>query len=213
MGTINRRAFRRTVDEDIEWLKKQPSTLESRHIELILRGCVEMYYPPEGGVSNDRSVCSECGTRWESEKHWGAGCSKCSPMDRPSERSVDLFDAGTEVAQPPRPATPGRESNERSARFQREERRHIAKDLLKAQEQIWDDSSRDLHPNEMLAIVLGTSIATCHHDYAPHKLNELIERAICHLCDKPVPDDSPPEEETAGKIFCSWECFESWSEE
>lgn len=34
---MNRAAYERLIAEDIEWLLKQPRTLERAHIELILR--------------------------------------------------------------------------------------------------------------------------------------------------------------------------------
>lgn len=37
MSVINAPAYKRLVDENIEWLLSQPRTLERDHIELILR--------------------------------------------------------------------------------------------------------------------------------------------------------------------------------
>lgn len=38
MGTtLNRRAYQRLIDEDLEWLDKQPRSLEREHIKDIVR--------------------------------------------------------------------------------------------------------------------------------------------------------------------------------
>lgn len=34
--TLNKKAWERLIDEDIEWLDKQPDTLEAKHIRQIL---------------------------------------------------------------------------------------------------------------------------------------------------------------------------------
>lgn len=36
-GPVNRSTFERLIAEDIEWLERQPDTLERRHILAILR--------------------------------------------------------------------------------------------------------------------------------------------------------------------------------
>lgn len=43
--TLNRKAFEKLVEEDIEWLLKQPRTLERDHVEQILRDAPAKYYP------------------------------------------------------------------------------------------------------------------------------------------------------------------------
>jgi len=35
--TLNKEAFQKLVDEDIDWLRKQPRTLEREHVEEIVR--------------------------------------------------------------------------------------------------------------------------------------------------------------------------------
>lgn len=37
-------AFKNLVDGDIEWLERQPRTLEREHILMILRDAVRLYY-------------------------------------------------------------------------------------------------------------------------------------------------------------------------
>ncbi len=37
MATINSTAYRKLIDENIEWLLSQPRTLERDHIEIVLR--------------------------------------------------------------------------------------------------------------------------------------------------------------------------------
>lgn len=44
MGTLTKDGFTKTVQEDIEWLKKQPRTLERDHILLILERVPCLYY-------------------------------------------------------------------------------------------------------------------------------------------------------------------------
>lgn len=45
MGTtLNRHAYQRLVDEDLEWLLKQPRSLEREHIEGIVRQSPDLYY-------------------------------------------------------------------------------------------------------------------------------------------------------------------------
>ncbi len=47
MGTtLNRSAYEKLVAEDIEWLLRQPRTLERDHIEQILRDSPQRLYPP-----------------------------------------------------------------------------------------------------------------------------------------------------------------------
>lgn len=41
MGIVNSAAYRQLVDEDLEWLRKQPRTLERDHIEVILKWHIE----------------------------------------------------------------------------------------------------------------------------------------------------------------------------
>ncbi len=44
--TLNRRAYETLISEDIEWLIKQPRTLERDHIEHVLRDSPRRMYPP-----------------------------------------------------------------------------------------------------------------------------------------------------------------------
>lgn len=45
MGTtLNRHAYQRLIDEDLEWLLKQPRTLERDHIEAIVRASLHNEY-------------------------------------------------------------------------------------------------------------------------------------------------------------------------
>jgi hypothetical protein len=43
--TLNRSAYEKLVAEDLEWLLKQPRTVERDHIEHILRDSPSKYYP------------------------------------------------------------------------------------------------------------------------------------------------------------------------
>ena len=45
MGTkVNSRAYKQLIDEDIEWLNKQPNTLENQHIKQIVEDSINFYY-------------------------------------------------------------------------------------------------------------------------------------------------------------------------
>ena len=41
---VNREAYQKLIDEDIEWLLRQPRDLERDHIEAVLRKSVELLY-------------------------------------------------------------------------------------------------------------------------------------------------------------------------
>lgn len=43
---LNRCAYQRLVDDDIAWLRQQPTTLERNHIECVLRESVDGIYGP-----------------------------------------------------------------------------------------------------------------------------------------------------------------------
>ena len=44
---INREAYQKLIDEDIEWLLKQPQSLERDHIVSVLKNSVERIYGKE----------------------------------------------------------------------------------------------------------------------------------------------------------------------
>ena len=44
---INREAYQKLIDEDIEWLLKQPRRLERDHIVSVLKNSVERLYGKE----------------------------------------------------------------------------------------------------------------------------------------------------------------------
>jgi hypothetical protein len=43
-STLNRQAYEQLIAEDLEWLLKQPRSLERDHIEAILRSSAERNY-------------------------------------------------------------------------------------------------------------------------------------------------------------------------
>ena len=47
MGMINKKAYQKLIDEDIEWLLKQPRSLERDHIVSVLKNSVERIYEKE----------------------------------------------------------------------------------------------------------------------------------------------------------------------
>ena len=44
---VNREAYQKLIDEDVEWLLKQPRTLERDHIVSVLKNSVERLYGKE----------------------------------------------------------------------------------------------------------------------------------------------------------------------
>ena len=44
---VNREAYQKLIDEDIEWLMKQPRSLEHDHIVSVLKNSVERLYGKE----------------------------------------------------------------------------------------------------------------------------------------------------------------------
>ena len=42
--TMNRRAFSQLLAEDLDWLLRQPRTLERDHIEMVLKDAPRAYY-------------------------------------------------------------------------------------------------------------------------------------------------------------------------
>lgn len=72
-GKLTRDAYRRLIEEDLEWLMQQPPTLERSHIARIVRASERYEYGPEKdsgpGVAGDRcQTHSECGR---------TGCPNC----------------------------------------------------------------------------------------------------------------------------------------
>ena len=47
MGMINKEAYQKLIDDDIEWLLKQPRSLERDHIVSVLKNSVERLYGKE----------------------------------------------------------------------------------------------------------------------------------------------------------------------
>jgi hypothetical protein len=55
-GRLTRSAYQKLVDENIEWLLKQPRTLERDHIHEILKLVVVYEYGPD--EENDRCIAT-----------------------------------------------------------------------------------------------------------------------------------------------------------
>lgn len=51
---LNRAAYQQLVDEDLEWLSKQPRTLEREHVIQIVRQSVDREYPEHDPAELDR---------------------------------------------------------------------------------------------------------------------------------------------------------------
>jgi hypothetical protein len=57
---MNRAGYEAAVKEDIEWLLKQPRTLEREHVIAILVASVEHEYPPLRTCGCQTITCDEC---------------------------------------------------------------------------------------------------------------------------------------------------------
>lgn len=55
---MTKTAYQKTIDGDLEWLKKQPASLERDHIELILKHSTKDLYPSED-TGSDSGACDE----------------------------------------------------------------------------------------------------------------------------------------------------------
>lgn len=58
--TLNKSAYARLIEEDIEWLLKQPKTLEREHIVAVLKESIDSFYRPSKeyippGLRGDRA--------------------------------------------------------------------------------------------------------------------------------------------------------------
>lgn len=63
MGTtLNRHAYQRLIDEDIEWLLKQPRTLERDHIEAIVRLSPKREYDQHCNLCHEPLAFCRCVT-------------------------------------------------------------------------------------------------------------------------------------------------------
>lgn len=69
MTRMNRAAFEKLIEENLEWLLKQPRTLERDHIEHILKDAPSAYYgcrdcggSQEVGLADGSAPCPRCCT-------------------------------------------------------------------------------------------------------------------------------------------------------
>ncbi|HYE57386.1 MAG TPA: hypothetical protein VD948_02725 [Rhodothermales bacterium] len=99
---LNRPAYEKLIAEDIAWLEKSaPDTLERKHILVVLRASVDLYYGPDPG-----DACARCrgrGTRTISRDYDGdpiipyeMKCSECGGSGR--------LPTGSAATQEPRPS-------------------------------------------------------------------------------------------------------------
>jgi len=44
---LNKQAYQKLIEEDLDWLQKQPRSLERDHITAIVEHSVQWYYPEE----------------------------------------------------------------------------------------------------------------------------------------------------------------------
>ncbi len=43
---LNRNAYQKLIDEDVEWVQRQSRTMERDHVLHVLKGSVAQHYPP-----------------------------------------------------------------------------------------------------------------------------------------------------------------------
>ncbi len=53
---MGRGSYQKLIDEDIEWLMKQPRTLEREHILQIIQDSVNFYYKEEDGTAEESGI-------------------------------------------------------------------------------------------------------------------------------------------------------------
>lgn len=53
---LNRKSYARLIQEDIEWLMKQPRTLERDHIKMILKWSINELYGVDKKESEQKEV-------------------------------------------------------------------------------------------------------------------------------------------------------------
>ena len=60
MSMLNRSGYRKLIEEDVNWLKQQPRTLEREHIEAVLWDSIEaLYERPRMGNCRAERLWSE----------------------------------------------------------------------------------------------------------------------------------------------------------
>lgn len=57
--TLNKSAYTKLIEEDIDWVLKQPRTLERDHVVAVLKESIESFYPSKEyippGFRSDRA--------------------------------------------------------------------------------------------------------------------------------------------------------------
>jgi len=77
MGTtMNKSTYEAMIKENIEWLKKQPRTLEREHIIQIVEQSVNFYYPENDALVSvslpkETFTCTLCGDEMEKGEQCG----------------------------------------------------------------------------------------------------------------------------------------------
>lgn len=94
MGTtMNKQAYEKMIAEDLEWLAKQPRSLERDHIEYIVKGSVEHLYPTREQAESSNCVCEYCQQRrneGELSTIHDAGISKRATREHKPEQADGL---------------------------------------------------------------------------------------------------------------------------
>ncbi len=84
---LNRPGYEKLVAEDIEWLEKQPRTLERDHIIVVLKASIDGLYPPSRGRSEAQPKAKDYFGR---ELH--VGDIVCLHNDESSAYRIDSFE-------------------------------------------------------------------------------------------------------------------------
>ena len=71
MGTtMNKSAFEKVIQENLDWLEDQPRSLEREHIKEILKECVQFYYPEKEYLQQQNERLREAIPIYEHIKSW-----------------------------------------------------------------------------------------------------------------------------------------------
>ena len=57
---LNKDSYQELIEQNIEWLNKQPQTLEREHIKKIVLDSINFYYPKQGQTLHLDSVSKRC---------------------------------------------------------------------------------------------------------------------------------------------------------
>jgi len=79
--TLNRKAFGKLISEDLDWLAKQPDSLEARHIHALLTDAVAAYYERPDALRVKLAKAREALEKYDPSCH--PGCASAYDPDMP----------------------------------------------------------------------------------------------------------------------------------